>query len=292
MEKRISISDRILFQRMLRAWNVEFSWKDICSNNEKKFVQAYSKAIGCPDEFFYFPFLSCAAACMGKHAKVKVNSTWSEPAILWIVVAARKGEKKSAAASVLLDGIKKLEKREKLAQDESRESADTTESPRLYVNLFSFERLHQLMAKNGSQMLGLFDEFSLLNELISNNKGGKSLLDRKVFLSLYNGGEWVRDYINQSSVPAMHSTCLNLTGFVQPKIVVKQLINDDADGFNDRFLFVCPPERDPWWQDLVPLPADHITFEEMFVLIRRGHTDCEELVYQFCDDAVDEVIFQ
>jgi hypothetical protein len=38
-------------------------------------------------------------------AKLRINSTWYEPAVLWTVVAARKGEKKSAAGSVLLEGI-------------------------------------------------------------------------------------------------------------------------------------------------------------------------------------------
>jgi hypothetical protein len=90
-------------------------------------------------------------------AKLRINSTWYEPALLWTVVAARKGEKKSAAGSVFLDGIERLEKRLQ-EQVEDRNDGKTEPAPRLYVNIFSFERLHQLMLKNSSQMLSFFDE--------------------------------------------------------------------------------------------------------------------------------------
>lgn len=36
---------------------------------------------------------------------------------------------------------------------------------------------------------------------------------------IYNGGEWIIDYINQGTLPIMHNTCLNLTGFIQPNMV-------------------------------------------------------------------------
>ena len=40
----------------------------------------------------------------------------------------------------------------------------------------------------------------------------------------------------------MDSTCLNITGFIQPAYVVKLLSQDDFDGFNDRQLYVWPAE--------------------------------------------------
>jgi hypothetical protein len=80
----------------------------------------------------------------------------------------------------------------------------------------------------------------------------------------------------------MHSTCLNLTGFIQPKYVIKQLANKDIDGFNDRFIFVCPPEKDPLWEELKPLEDNITTFEEVFTVLHRGHNEREErnVLYQ------------
>lgn len=163
---------------MCEGWKVTFDWSTNCLELERDFIDSYSKAIGCPEEYFYFPFLSHLAACMGLSAKLKINITWMEPAVLWTVVASRRGKKKSAAASIVLNGIQKLEK--KLASNTKEEVTDDgkADDPKhLYVNIFSFERLYKLMAKNDSQILGFFDEFSLLYDLIANNKGGKSQLD-------------------------------------------------------------------------------------------------------------------
>ena len=44
--------------------------------------------------FIFYPLLTVIAACMGVKASVNVNTEWTEPMILWTVVAARKGEKK------------------------------------------------------------------------------------------------------------------------------------------------------------------------------------------------------
>ena len=61
---------------------------------------ALSDAIGCPFEFIFFPLLTIVAACMGINAQVKVNPIWSEPAILWFIIAATKGQKKTAALRI------------------------------------------------------------------------------------------------------------------------------------------------------------------------------------------------
>ena len=57
---------------------------------------ALSDAIGSPVEFIFFPLLTIVVACM-VNAHVKVNPIWYEPAILWFIIAANKGQKKTAA---------------------------------------------------------------------------------------------------------------------------------------------------------------------------------------------------
>lgn len=61
---------------------------------------ALSDAIGCPVEFIFFPLLTIVAACMGINAHVKVNPIWYEPAILWFIIAANKGQKDCCVAIV------------------------------------------------------------------------------------------------------------------------------------------------------------------------------------------------
>ena len=70
-----------------------------------KTVKAHADAVGAPPEFIFFPLLTATAAFMGVNAQMCVNPEWREPAILWNVVAARKGEKKTAALKRLLHAV-------------------------------------------------------------------------------------------------------------------------------------------------------------------------------------------
>ena len=67
---------------------------------------------------------------------------------------------KTAAASQILDGIKKLELRCQLAKNaqqmENDDEQKKSEPVRLYATIFSFEELHQLMLENDSKALGFF----------------------------------------------------------------------------------------------------------------------------------------
>ena len=195
---------------------------------------ALSDAIGCPFEFIFFPLLTIVAACMGINAQVKVNPIWSEPAILWFIIAATKGQKKTAA---LKNPLLKIEQNAIRAwEEEKRDAATTTDSPpQLIIDNFSFEELHHVMKRNGSHILGLFDEMSTLYGQLDLYKQSGSVMDRKTLITLNGGSSWTRNYRNYSA--SMSKTAFNISGFIQPAFVEKMLLSDDADGFNDRQLF-------------------------------------------------------
>jgi len=70
----------------------------------------------------------------------------------------------------------------------------------------------------------------------------------------------------------MHSTCLNITGFIQPAYVVKLLTQDDFDGFNDRQLYVCPAERDVDYDELIPFaPTTNPQLKSVYEIIGNFH---------------------
>ena len=46
---------------------------------------------------------------MGTNAFVNINPEWQEPSILWFIIAARKGEKKTAALKRIRKPIEELE---------------------------------------------------------------------------------------------------------------------------------------------------------------------------------------
>lgn len=92
-------------KRITRVQSVQVDWTKAHSTDLLKTVEGHAKAVGAPKEYIFFPMLTVAATFMGVNAKVDINQEWSEPAILWTVVTARKGEKKTAAIKRLLRAV-------------------------------------------------------------------------------------------------------------------------------------------------------------------------------------------
>ena len=88
--------------RISRAQGVKLKWSSCCNNELLKTITAHAEAVGAPKEYIFFPLLTVSASFMGVNARMSINEEWSEPAIVWNVVAARKGEKKIAAMKRLL----------------------------------------------------------------------------------------------------------------------------------------------------------------------------------------------
>ena len=75
-------------------------------------LQSYAGAVGCPLEYIFLPLLMTCALFMGANTSLEINDSWSEPPIVWTLVVARKGEKKSAAIKPLLQAVEAIEAKE------------------------------------------------------------------------------------------------------------------------------------------------------------------------------------
>lgn len=91
--------------RINKAQGIKLTWNDTCSPTLLKVVKAHADAVGSPKDYIFFPLITVAASFMGVNSRININEEWSEPAILWNVVAARKGEKKTAALKRLLSAV-------------------------------------------------------------------------------------------------------------------------------------------------------------------------------------------
>ena len=242
---------------------------DIFSDNLNLLINAHADAIGVPPEFILWPLLTAAASFMGTNALIKINEEWPEPAIIWLVVAARKGEKKTAALRHIRKPIEKIEEdlRSKWQSQDAEDRSVTP--PQLIVDHFSFEELHTLMMKNDFKILGMFDELSCFYGLLDLYKHS-STVDRKTLLTLNGGGPWVRNFRSYSG----HMDC-NVTGFIQPTYIYDMLKKaPDADGLNDRQLFDFPPERELFQEELkVPMAANVPDLHDLFVTIIDEHNE-------------------
>lgn len=92
-------------------------------------------------------------------------------------------------------------------------SGDTTfvEGSRIFCSneTITTAKLHDQLGRNDGIYLNLLDEVEGLFESLD-VKGRPDSLDRRVWLSLYNGASWTRS--NKSGVSELTSTRLNYTG--------------------------------------------------------------------------------
>ena len=128
-----------------------------------------------------------------------------------------------------------------------------------------------MMKRNGSQILGLFDEMCTMYSQLDLYKQSGSVMDRKTLITLNGGSSWSRNYRNYTA--SMKETAFNMSGFIQPSFAEKMLLSDDADGFNDRQLFVFPPQRDVLLDELkLHIPSNIPSLKRVYTLLRTIHS--------------------
>lgn len=137
--------------------------------------------------------------CMGVNAHVKINQMWKEPAILWFIIAANKGQKKMAALRLLKKPLQDIKEKEAEKWMEKHSTGQTDAPPQLCIDNFSFEELHNVMKRNGSQILRLFDEMSTVYGQLDLYKQSGSVMDRKILITLNGGSSWSRNYRNYTA---------------------------------------------------------------------------------------------
>ena len=196
-----------------------------------------------------------------------------------------KGQKKTAALRLLKKPLQEIEEKEAEKWMEKHGTEQSNPPPQLCIDNFSFEELHNVMKRNGSQILGLFDEMSTMYGQLDLYKQSGSVMDRKTLITLNGGSSWSRNYRNYSA--SMSKTAFNIAGFIQPAFVEKMLLSDDADGFNDRQLFAFPPQRDVLLNELkLPIPPNIPSLQSIYTLIRAVHKSPQEYVLD--EEAMEE----
>lgn len=262
---------------------------DIAGRDTGRMVTAHSKAVGCPPEFIFFPLLTALAFCAGIQASVKVNPEWSEKLILWFVVAARKGGKKTPALERVKDAMAAIETDLQAKHKEEHPEASARELPQILVEQFSFEELHEIMKRNDGSVLGMFDEFLTLLNQLDLFKSGASI-DRKTLLSLNGGAKWSRNFKKSepSNLPKTHA---NFCGMIQPNFVASMLETDDSDGLMDRLLIICPREVSYYSDDYeTPMPEDTPSLKGVLQNAMTIHRGDDPVEFTFTEDGFDHLM--
>ena len=181
--------------RMGPAQEMKFDVESCLTNQIRELCEAHANSVGAPIEFILFPLLSLTAHFMGpSYVDISEDERkeWKEPVILWNIIAADKGQKKSPALNRFIPGIEEMEEELQADAHEQSVAQNIPEEerivPQITVEHFSFEELHFVLKRNNGKIVGLYDEVSVFYDQMDKHKGGKP--DRKTFLSLYNGKTW------------------------------------------------------------------------------------------------------
>ncbi len=75
---------------------------DVFPPKVRTFIETVSDAIGCNPAFPAMPLLSALASCIGNSRRVRLKSSWAEPATVWALIIAESGQHKSPAMKHVL----------------------------------------------------------------------------------------------------------------------------------------------------------------------------------------------
>ena len=166
-------------KRITQVQNARFDWATVCSSEMLTFLESHAKSIGVPKEFLFFPLLTAVASLMGTSTCIEINKKWKEPALLWFVIASKKGTNKSGALNLLSGALQEIE--EMLAESHDDNNEEETQ-PQLLIDHFSFEELFNVMSRNTNKILALYDEMTTFYGLLDLFKPNGCSHDRKTLM--------------------------------------------------------------------------------------------------------------
>ena len=266
-------------------------------------------AIGCPSCYIAGPLLAGCAAAIGNTRRLNVKKGWSEPPVLWLLLAGESGTMKSAGIKLGAGPMYDLEraadqenraasKRYKVALREYRAKADhwhkgggkgdapaEPEEPKYKRHVLSnatMEAIVALLADNPRGLLlardelsGHFDGFDAYRK----GKGG----DAAAWLEFHDAGPVTIDRKSDHQEPLrVPHAAVGVVGGIQPGALKAALGNKHVEnGMLARFLPCLPPPTvSEWTEDEVSNEArDDVgrVYQRLAGLGFGGESDGEQI---------------
>ena len=113
-----------LFDKIKASHSITAEWEKILPTGILNLLIPYSECNVIPLDYMVFPFLSAAGGCC-LQSYIEIKGGWTQPQILWTLVLAPSGSRKSAALSAVSRSMRKLQKKLEegdCLQDESVDS--------------------------------------------------------------------------------------------------------------------------------------------------------------------------
>lgn len=112
------------------AQNIPFPQpEEACGTRVAELLKDLAQGVGCPVEQILVPLLPCIGGLMGTNTSIRVHRAWSEPPVVWTMVGAAAGSRRSAVIRLLLAPILALQAEKTAQQQQPGFNTDSSQYP-------------------------------------------------------------------------------------------------------------------------------------------------------------------
>lgn len=220
----------------------------------REYVAENAAALDVDAAMIALPTLAMLAACIGTTRTIALSATWSEPAVLWCVLIARSGERKSPALDAALAPLREVQARalrewQARNRDRSDDDGEAEPAPRYIVSDITREGLAKRLSENPRGLLCARDELAAWFGSHGAYKGGKGG-DLEAWLEMHGGRALIVDRKGEDCPTFIPRAAVSLTGTIQPAVLARVLGEANfVIGLAARLLLAAPPTRVKQWSE-------------------------------------------
>lgn len=264
-------------RRFRKALSVPFLLNQVCSSNLTEFVTAYASSLGCSEKTFFFPLLTCTAACMGNDSYLELSNLWHEPTIIWTLLI--------TPQSLLRMDVSEHLKQELLRVQNEMWNSSQQEDTKNHLKKFVFdsinlEQLHEMLKLSNGYGLGIYNSVRSLHKCISAPE------DADIMHRLHYGLGWFTD--SRVTKGTLTKTRVNLS-IISTPTVVQQTLNampNFYELFHQCFLTACAEESHVKFSQLSTAPETE-KLREIFLSVMKLHSS-GAIVYKLGSEATEK----
>ncbi|XP_046374459.2 uncharacterized protein LOC124147749 [Haliotis rufescens] len=246
-----------------------------------RLIKSHADAIGCTRETILFPLLVAVSACMGSETDVNIDVDWSEKPILWILVAGRRGDKKTPALKRIKSAICGLEKEIQALHRTQNSNISDKHYPRFVIDEHNLPQAEESLRKTpGSHTLvGMFDNFGTF---LRHSSLESKFLDPQLLLSMYDSSVSLSSGTNSEDAPStVYCSCLAMIEAIDAAALMEMF---DADGLSDRVLVVCPRDHGCHSEQTTPSSVESLPPIQRILSSIRNYHQVQTVSYVFTED--------
>ena len=270
----MNITAKEFGRRFRKALSIPFLLNQVCSTNITEFVSAHAAALGCSEKTFFFPLLTCVAACMGTECYTKLSDLWQEPPIIWTLVITPKSLLRIDVAEYLKQQLLKVQN-EIWSTDIQEDTKDVFK--KFIFDMCTLDQLQDMLKLNNGHGFGIYNSIRSLHKCMVAPEETEIMQRLHYGLSLFKDSRVKQTTLNKTRV--------NLSIISTPSVVQQTLISapNFEELFYQCFLTACAEENHVKFNQLSTEPQTE-KLREIFHSLLKLHFS-EPIVYKLGAEA-------